>query len=32
MERIDTECVEGLRCRIITTSLFTALTPCEHRP
>jgi len=32
MERIDTELFAGFRCRIITTSLLTPLTPWEHRP
>ena len=32
MERIDTEWLAGFRCRIITTSLFTPFTPCEHKP
>ncbi len=32
MDRTDTEWVAGLRCRIITTSLFTPLTPCEQKP
>ena len=32
MERIESESLAGLRCRIITTSLFTPLTPWEHSP
>ncbi len=29
---MDSELLAGLRCRIITTSLFTPLTPWEHNP
>ena len=32
MERIDTVWLTGFRWRTITTSLFTPLTPWEHKP
>ena len=32
IDRIDSELFAGLRCRIITTSLLTPLTPWEHSP
>ena len=32
MDRMDNEWFAGFRCRIMTTSLLTPLTPWEHRP